>query len=148
MDAIEQALQDRVKLLAEEQAKNLEEHRLKMALINEKEEKARTEREAKKKAEKEETERKMRLQKEVYEAKLREERRKKSEEEAAYSLRQYNIALEKKQIEELEQKHRDLERMAEKAEQEKKDAEALLAPQVDTERIMPNPLARFFQSQE
>jgi hypothetical protein len=143
---IAKALAERTQELEEEQARVLETHRLKLASLKEAEDKARVERDNKAKAKRAEQEQQMRDQKAAQDAQRVKETTAKANEDAEYSRRQFAIEEEAKQMRELDLRRSELELIEAKAEQLRKDSEALLAEKVDTERIMPHPLQRFLQT--
>ena len=145
MDSIEQAIKERTQQLEREQIETQEAHRIKMAALKTQEDKARAQKAEAQRLSNEKAERRKQFEKVTQEAQRRQELQRRAAEETEANLRLQEIEKATKLAQKLEADRINLERMEEKAAQDKKDAEALLVPKVDTERIVPHPLARFLQ---
>jgi len=145
MDSIDEALKERAAQLEEEQAKVQAEHRERMDELKAREDKARLKRAEEQKLLIEAAEKKERDKKEFLAAQRRQELEITAKAETENNLRIKALEEAAVQTEKLAKRKADLEHMEELARKAAADAEAALAPKIDTETIMPNPLVRFLQ---
>jgi hypothetical protein len=142
------ALEERAQELERQKASAVHSHRIELAKLKKQRETEQARQEAEYRTKVAEHERIKREKKEAAERELREEAVRRSEKDMEYAKKQAEIDLAAKKAEELRAQMVELENNQAKAKQAELDYLESLKPKVNSERIMPNPMQRFFQAQE